>query len=69
MEQVRETKAGSSYASQNDPRVHFGLGEVKQIDELEIRWPSGKVEKHSKIAANQIVLIDEDQGLRKVTPK
>ena len=69
MQQVRETKAGSSYASQNDPRVHFGLGEARQIEELEIRWPSGKIEKHSKIAANQSLLIDEEQGLRKDAAK
>jgi hypothetical protein len=69
MEQVRETKAGSSYASQNDPRVYFGLGDARQIEELEIRWPSGKIEKHSKISANQAVLIDEEQGFRKDTLK
>jgi hypothetical protein len=69
MQQVRETKAGSSYASQNDPRVYFGLGDARQIDELEIRWPSGKVEKLSKIAANQALLIDEEQGVRKNSGK
>jgi hypothetical protein len=65
IEQIRETKAGSSYASQNDPRVYFGLGDLRQIEELEIRWPSGKVEKLSKIAANQALVVDEDQGVRK----
>ena len=69
MQQVRETKAGSSYASQNDPRVYFGLGDVRQIEELEIRWPSEKVEKLSKIAANQALLVDEEQGVRKNSGK
>jgi hypothetical protein len=41
------------------------LGDVRQIDELEIRWPSGKVEMLSKIAANQALVVDEDQGVRK----
>src|SRR5262245_24104837 len=64
-EQVRETKAGSNYASQNDSRLHFGLGEAKQVDELEIRWPSGKIDKFSKLPANQILVIDEQQGVQK----
>ena len=64
MQQVKETKAGSSYASQNDPRLYFGLGDTRQVDELEIRWPSGKVDKLSKIAANQALLVDEEQGLK-----
>jgi enediyne biosynthesis protein E4 len=56
---------GRSYASQNDPRVYFGLGDVRQIDELEIRWPSGKVEKLSKITLSQALLVDEEQGVKK----
>jgi len=64
-EQVRETKAGSSYASQNDSRLHFGLGDLKQVDELEIRWPSGKIDKFSKLPANQILVVDEQQGIQK----
>ncbi len=69
MEQVRETKAGSSYASQNDPRLHFGIGEAKQVDELEIRRPSGKIDKFSKLPANQILVVDEQQGIQKNPPK
>jgi len=69
LQQVRETKAGSSYASQNDPRVYFGLGDARQIEELEIRWPSGKIEQHAKIAANQALLIDEERGLRRDAAK
>ena len=62
---MRETKAGSSYASQNDSRLHFGLGDLKQVDELEIRWPSGKIDKFSKLPANQILVVDEQQGIQK----
>ncbi len=39
--QVRDVKAGDSYLSSSDPRVHFGLGKAKEIRRLEIRWPSG----------------------------
>jgi len=40
--------SGGSYASSNDPRVHFGLGSSEKIDGVEIRWPSGAVE-HPKV--------------------
>ena len=42
--QVRETKAGDSYLSSSDPRVHFGLGNAS-VKSLEIRWPSGTVQR------------------------
>lgn len=60
--QIRETKAGSSYASQNDLRVHFGLGDSGKVDELEIRWPSGKTEKRAGIKPNQVLLIEEERA-------
>ena len=39
--QIREVRRGGSYQSQSDPRLHFGLGGGKTIDEVEIRWPGG----------------------------
>ena len=45
LRQIRESKAGTSYLSQNDPRMHFGLGSHDVADEIEIRWPSGKVDR------------------------
>lgn len=42
---VREINGGNAYASQSTTRLHFGLGSVSKIDTVEIRWPSGKVEK------------------------
>ena len=60
--QTREIKAGSSYASQNDPRVHFGLGQAGQIDELEIRWPSAKTQKCHNLKADQILVVNEGRG-------
>ena len=59
LQQVREIKAGLGYASQSDTRVHFGLGSAKQIDELEIRWPSGRVEKRENVKVDQILRIEE----------
>ncbi|MBM4014315.1 MAG: CRTAC1 family protein [Planctomycetes bacterium] len=37
--------AASSYASSGDPRVHFGLGDVAAFDAIEVRWPSGRIER------------------------
>lgn len=58
-QQMREIKAGSSYASHCDTRVHFGLGAQSQIQELEVRWPSGQTQKLSKIKTNQILALKE----------
>lgn len=58
-QQMREIKAGSSYASHCDTRVHFGLGAQSQIEELEVRWPSGQTQKLSKIKTNQILALKE----------
>jgi enediyne biosynthesis protein E4 len=62
--QVREVKAGSSYLSQHDLRVHFGVGAAKQIDRLEIRWPNGHApEVLTNIAAGQTLTITEGRGI------
>jgi len=45
MTQTDEVRSGGSYLSQNDLRLHFGLGQATKIDSVEVRWPSGKVEK------------------------
>ena len=43
--QVDEVRSGGSYLSQNDLRLHFGLGAASIVDSLEVRWPSGAIEK------------------------
>jgi hypothetical protein len=57
--QMREAKAGDSYASSSDPRLHFGLGAAAAIDSLEVRWPSGKVTKVDSPAVDRIHEIAE----------
>ena len=52
---LRTIDGGGSYVSSSDPRVHFGLGEAKRIDRLEIRWASGKVEVKEDVPVNQVV--------------
>ena len=56
---MREVKTGSSYASHSDTRVHFGLGSRSEVEELEVRWPSGRIQKLSKVKANQLLQLKE----------
>jgi len=58
--QINEVRSGGSYYSQNDLRVHFGIGKTEKIKTIEVRWPSGKISKLSDVAANQVVVVKED---------
>ena len=60
---VREVKAGSSYLSQSDTRVHFGLDHAGVVDRLEVRWPAGTTETLRNVAADQILTIREGAGI------
>ena len=55
--------SGGSFASSNDPRVHFGLGDNAAVDEVEIRWPSGAVEKIHLPAVDRIFTVEEGKGI------
>jgi hypothetical protein len=57
--QTDEVHSGGSYLSQNDTRLHFGLGSAKRIDRVEIRWPSGAVETLANLATNQFYSVLE----------
>jgi hypothetical protein len=57
-EQTDEVRSGGSYLSQSDLRIHFGLGQSKTAD-LEIRWPSGHVDRYAGIEANQVFVAKE----------
>jgi hypothetical protein len=63
MTQTKEIHSGGSYLSQNDLRVHFGLGSAKKIESVEIRWPSGKVETLTDVATDQFHAVLEGQGI------
>jgi hypothetical protein len=58
-----EVQAGASYISQNDFRLHFGLGAGEKIESVEIRWSDGKTEKVTGAAPNQIVTIRQGKGV------
>ena len=57
--QIAEVRSGGSYLSQNDLRIHFGLGDKTAVDLLEIHWPSGTVDRLRNLAANQFLRIQE----------
>jgi enediyne biosynthesis protein E4 len=61
---IDEVMGGGSYYSQNSFTLHFGLGQVSEIDNIEVRWPSGVVQTIGKTPANQTVKISEN-GLKK----
>jgi hypothetical protein len=59
LSQIDEVQSGGSYLSQNDLRIHFGIEEKTTIDLLEIRWPSGAVDRLHNIASDQFIRIEE----------
>ena len=60
--QLAEVQGGGSYLSQNDLRLHFGLGRAARIDRIEIRWPNGLVEEWRDVDANRLVRLTEGEG-------
>jgi hypothetical protein len=62
--QMDEVHSGSSVMSQNDLRLHFGLGKVWSVDVIEVKWPTtGKIERFTEVKANQILAIREGNGI------
>lgn len=59
MRQVREVRSGGSYYSQNDLRLHFGLGGAEVIEVLEITWPSGQTDRIRELRVNQLLTVEE----------
>ena len=61
--QFNEVRGGASYLSQNDLRLHFGLGKESKLDSVEVQWPNGTTEKLQNLAADSIFTIVEGQGV------
>ena len=61
--QIDEVMSGSSYYSQNDLRLHFGLGRATKADTIELAWPSGLKERFANLPANQIFVLQENKGI------
>jgi hypothetical protein len=58
--QVGMRRSTTGYLSQNDHRVHFGIADAELIESVEIKWPSGKIQKVENLKANQIITIKEE---------
>jgi len=54
-----ERVAGSGYLSQDDGRLHFGLGTATWIDKLIVRWPSGREQVMEKVAVDRVLMVEE----------
>jgi hypothetical protein len=63
LEQLGEVISGGSYLSQNDVRLHFGLGSHDAVDQAQIRWPDGNKEVLTHLAADRFYVVREGQGI------
>ena len=62
LSQIDEVRSGDSYISQSDLRLHFGLEQRTKVDLIQVRWPSGTVDKVTAVGVNRVVTIKEGQG-------
>lgn len=60
---IQEVEAGASYLSQNDFRLHFGLGSGEKIQTVEVRWSNGKTETISGVLPNRILTVTQNKGI------
>jgi len=60
---VEQAKGGMSYMSASDPRIFFGLGKRSKIDQLEINWPSGTVDRLKEVPVDKIMAVKEGVGI------
>lgn len=61
--QRHERVAGSGYLSQDDPRIHFGLGTAAKVDQLTVTWPSGIKQVLDNVTADRVITVEEKQAL------
>jgi hypothetical protein len=61
--QFDEVRGGGSYLSQNDMRLHFGLGGSARMDSVQIRWPNGNLEELKNLPADKIYTVVEGRGI------
>jgi hypothetical protein len=67
--QVRQVAAGSGFLASSSRILHFGLGDAKRVDALEIRWPSGRTQVLDDIAADQRLQVKETAQLETRDPR
>jgi hypothetical protein len=61
--QTEEIHSGGSYLSQNDLRLHFGLGSATKVESVEIRWPSGSTDTLKNLAVDNFYAVLEGKGI------
>ncbi|MHB1674246.1 MAG: CRTAC1 family protein [Acidobacteriaceae bacterium] len=61
--QTGEVLSGGSYLSQNDLRIHFGLGSHDRADKLEIHWPDGTKQTFTNVSADHLYQVTEGKGI------
>jgi hypothetical protein len=66
MTQVDEVRSGSSYYSQNDLRLHFGLDQAAVVDLVEVRWPSGQIDVFKNLEVNRLYILREGNKVPEV---
>src|SRR4029453_18536212 len=59
---VQEIHGGAGYLSQSDPRAPFGLRTTTTIPSLEVRWPSGTIDRLTDVRADQFLTVEEGRG-------
>jgi hypothetical protein len=57
-----EVQGGTSFLSQSDSRLHFGLGDEAAYSRIEVKWPGGETETFSGGPANRIVRLEQGKG-------
>ena len=63
LSQIDEVRSGGSYLSQNDLRLHFGLGPADKVDRVEVRWLSGSTQTLQNLASDRFYIVKEGEGI------
>ena len=63
LSEIDEVRSGGSYLSQNDLRLHFGLGPADKVDRVEVRWPSGSTQTLQNLASDRFYIVKEGEGI------
>ena len=66
--QSQMLRSGSSYLSQSELVLTFGLGQHTKVDAIEVQWPSGQVDKLTSTAADETITVQEGKGVVKSRP-
>jgi hypothetical protein len=61
--QIQEVRSGGSFCSQNDLRLHFGMGRASQVERMEVQWLSGTKEILRGVQVNRFITIEEGKGI------